>query len=808
MQGPRLYRFFNYEMPLYIPAPTGGWNPDANPWELPVDQAYQLDNFLFRPGKIVNRGGILLGSDTGIGNRPLQAVGVILNPVECYIARRSGGSVDPWNAPLLRLLSSQSNFLGSGSLNGVYPSSLASTGTVQTLPFASTDAIPGPRWINFNGLMYGLSYDCVASPVLDTGGSYIMKPINLLQRNIFNISTNQLVGATAVDSAAIGTVAWSNPTNVLLNNPATPATAAMTLGAISHRLQVTGFGFAIPSNSTVIKINVTLGRTTTAGLIKDNEVCLKKAGVIQNAAGQNLANAGDWPTGTSNPAYGSAQGAPLWNNTWTPSDINNANFGVSLSVTGDGTDTAGYFFVGVVVTYVGATTVCTGAPHGASDLIGYQSRIWMVGGVDTPGSGTLYNPVALAFTNPAGTPGPAAAPWNGGISSSDWQDPVSAASNVITMDGESTDFGVGLGKVRNGLVIFRRSSVWLLKGSTTANYALVPISKEVGCVDPRSIVQSDRGVYFMSERGLMLTNGTVVANVSGTIEHTLREAIRYEQQAILQAPSAGTSGWVTCESTTQGHLIVSIGILQANGSVAPILSALYDPEASKGGSWVRLTSALWNQNIFGANTGDSTNLAAGTMYCPPLYSFGVPRRLISIGDRFVCVMQDKTNDIIDMLDPQLGIVDGSNFPIPLVWTTHMPAITVATKRTIGQGKRFWLDYQAALPAGFPLGYFWTVTPFDGNGTAMASGMQCVTTPAQLTAGANLIAQQWVAGTTNMSTKAIQRANQDFYQEITQDVMFRIANPTFAADYSPHVLEIYGMGIEFQRSRESRNLGQS
>ena len=142
-------------------------------------------------------------------------------------------------------------------------------------------------------------------------------------------------------------------------------------------------------------------------------------------------------------------------------------------------------------------TTLTAAPHGGFDINGYQQRLWMLGGVDTPGGLKVHEPTTLYWTIPVATAG-AGVPL--GSASADWKDPVTGLTNKVQMDADTQDYGVGLATVRNGLIIFRRSSVYLLKGSTSANYTLIPISQEVGCFDPRSIVETDHGVYFMSSR--------------------------------------------------------------------------------------------------------------------------------------------------------------------------------------------------------------------------------------------------------------------------------------------------------------------
>jgi hypothetical protein len=266
----------------------------------------------------------------------------------------------------------------------------------------------------------------------------------------------------------------------------------------------------------------------------------------------------------------------------------------------------------------GTVAAMTNAPRGAIDLKGYQSRIWLLGGIDDPGSGTTFNALALFFTNPIGPGGGNAA------SFADWKDPVSGLTNKILMDGDTTDPGVGMATVRNGLLIFRQQSIWILRGSTTANYALVPVSRQVGCVDPRSIVETDKGVYFMSTQGLMITDGVTVRNASGVALHTLQSAV----QVVTAAITSSFGGYVTCAVASGGQLVISMGIASVtsaapDGHIQPVWCGMYDPDSN---SWTRITSSLF--------ASDGTIIVPGNNY--PGWVFGTPdQRLLSIGDKYV-----------------------------------------------------------------------------------------------------------------------------------------------------------------------------
>lgn len=440
-----------------------------------------------------------------------------------------------------------------------------------------------------------------------------------------------------------------------------------------------------------------------------------------------------------------------------------------------------------LVTYnqnTGAFNILTNAPHGAFDLIGYQSRIWLLGGIDTPGSGTTHDGTALFFTNPVVA--------GGGAAAADWKDPVAGTTNVIHMDGDAADYGVGLATVRNALVILRRSSVYVLKGTTTANYMLLPISKEVGCMDARSIVETDHGAYFISREGLMLTNGVSIVNVSGSILYTLQTAIRAEQAAVM----AGNNGYITCEITSQGQILVSIGTgSPSSGSYSPIFTALFDPAAIKGGAWVRITSQLW-----ASDGNQQTNNYAGQ-----LYGHNAPHHVMAIGDKYVTAFEDELAGI-SFLEPRFGLYDqlpsGTNpyVSIPAVWKTAFAPVVNSAKRQIGQAHRYYVDYNFAAQNLIPV-TGWTSVPVDATGAQMD-------TPQALPVGAAPTLTGVVSGITPSPSSLILRFGRDWLSEITQDAYFTVSwsDTARASQANAAVAEIYGVGIEYQGTRPARTSG--
>jgi hypothetical protein len=98
-------------------------------------------------------------------------------------------------------------------------------------------------------------------------------------------------------------------------------------GTISHYLVASGFGFAIPSNSSILGIVVSFYRMgTVAGCQSDYSVKIVQDGVI---GGTDHASPVPWPTTWTLASYGSP--SDLWGLFWTPSQINSNNFGVAIS---------------------------------------------------------------------------------------------------------------------------------------------------------------------------------------------------------------------------------------------------------------------------------------------------------------------------------------------------------------------------------------------------------------------------------------------------------------------------------------------
>lgn len=134
------------------------------------------------------------------------------------------------------------------------------------------------------------------------------------------------LSAFAADYATVntgGTVDWTVP--AIFPRPG-GATCTLPGGAKSYQLQLSNFGFAVPTGATVTGILVQVDRRQSAGsgVIKDDEVTL--GALTSNKA--DLATA--WPGSLTSALYGNS--GDLWGATWTVAAINSASFTAILSV--------------------------------------------------------------------------------------------------------------------------------------------------------------------------------------------------------------------------------------------------------------------------------------------------------------------------------------------------------------------------------------------------------------------------------------------------------------------------------------------
>lgn len=128
---------------------------------------------------------------------------------------------------------------------------------------------------------------------------------------------------------------WNNETDVFLLDNNVASVGLMQAGQcfqstcyFSRYLYAYNFGFALPGNATITGITVEINHQSgNINSATDSTVRLIKTTL---PVGMNKASTTPWPITAAYASYGNS--TDLWGDTWTPMEINAANFGVYLKV--------------------------------------------------------------------------------------------------------------------------------------------------------------------------------------------------------------------------------------------------------------------------------------------------------------------------------------------------------------------------------------------------------------------------------------------------------------------------------------------
>lgn len=185
---------------------------------------------------------------------------------------------------------------------------------------------------------------------------------------------------TGANNTDNGSDAWSSPGNVTASDDSRATVTKLAIYQDSNNLDSDNFAFSIPGDAEILGIQVDIERvSSTANAYWDSAVRLLKAGAV---TGNNKASGYGtfWPTVEATATYGGA--ADLWGTTWTPADINHADFGVRLRVqdqSGGSTETASVDHVQITVTYQETASSSRVLLPKAAGVV-----TWNVSSVETP----------------------------------------------------------------------------------------------------------------------------------------------------------------------------------------------------------------------------------------------------------------------------------------------------------------------------------------------------------------------------------------------------------------------------------------
>lgn len=363
-----------------------------------------------------------------------------------------------------------------------------------------------------------------------------------------------------------------------------------------------------------------------------------------------------------------------------------------------------------------ALTVYANAPVGAQAVKSHYRRLFVLGGRNPDGSGAIQ-PNALWFSDPTDD-----AALTDALTS--WQDDTTGLVNQIELLADDNDFGVALARVGSDLCILRRRSIWVLSGYSPSTFTSKPFSHEVGCIDPRSVVEHDDGVYFMSDRGFMFFDGAQLVDVSPQLRTSLLAS------ALAVVGDRGVDGGrCVAAPLLHGYIGVSVGTSSSESTddSTTQFAGLFHPARN---AWVYVSSSALIGGFpvgFGRSSteayvyDDSRLLDASKMTLPESAS-SVDRGFDYVASVFRWVgpptFGGTGNTLLDSAGTEAFPSDGTRYIIPSTWHIPLLAITGPTRR--GQIDRLILDYTWKMATTGTGDDAWRILMYDQDGATLLS----------------------------------------------------------------------------------------
>lgn len=186
--------------------------------------------------------------------------------------------------------------------------------------------------------------------------------------------------------------------------------------------------------------------------------------------------------------------------------------------------------------------------------------------------------------------------------------PVSTSPAIIAIGGVNDGLSITclMGAYQDTYIIGKRDSLSALYGFDRRNFAVREVSREVGCIEDRTVKEKQNSLYWISKRGVERMRGTVIDRVSDPVRNLVDTIIA----------TAGNLRTVT--DTTQGDF--EAGNLTAAGPGAP-MSATVTPGSVVSSTFSRSFSLdySWGMVDVDTTTGlsgfidnfDNANFASG-----------------------------------------------------------------------------------------------------------------------------------------------------------------------------------------------------
>jgi len=230
--------------------------------------------------------------------------------------------------------------------------------------------LPKPYAYDSNGSSINLQYEVVNQG--DQIWFYVRTPYSWLNDSsrVYPVYIDPSAGpsspGTAVNLFATGgTITWSTPTYVQTsNNLDASAYSSSGTNPTTYYLKATNFGFTIPSDATIDGIKVEIEKQCSqqdaTRHTSDSEVkIVNEYGTVGTT---NRPAGGYWPSTDLYISHGIGT-TDLWGETWTPSNINDVDFGMVISaalINFGGSVTAYIDHIRITVYYTIDTCDCPG----------------------------------------------------------------------------------------------------------------------------------------------------------------------------------------------------------------------------------------------------------------------------------------------------------------------------------------------------------------------------------------------------------------------------------------------------------------
>jgi hypothetical protein len=213
------------------------------------------------------------------------------------------------------------------------------------------------------------------------------------------------------------------------------------------------------------------------------------------------------------------------------------------------------------------------------------------------------------------------------------------------------------------LLVFKRQAVWTLSGNSEETFTVRRLARGVGAVGQRCVVELDGLVYFLSDDGLYVTDGTAVQPVPGFEKFARSIEARIDQMAADDAPQPTMAVY-------QDRIWISLPDPAASD---PHWTLVYEPR----------TGAIFKTDIPATVLRTARIEGVPKLFFAPASSYGSVRDLLFQYDK------SNANDKDDTGAATYGSTD-------IAWhmkTAWFPFGTVRAERRV---RRIWFVVQGAL----------------------------------------------------------------------------------------------------------------